>query len=280
LELDDPPGGVPDYSYERAERIAENQRVLEEAGVRWSPIKSYVMASEDTLLDHVRSVTSSAPRTIILDITALPKRYFCFFLRQLMSRPSVQDLIVTYTEAGLEGYTEEHLAEDVMSPERFPGFAGRSGGSENNLVISIGFEALGLRPLILSLYREDNANLRVLLPFPAPTQTVRRQWNTLREIMEDDPGNLRNDSVAVVASWDAEQVYQKLVSWSGNGETLSLAPFGPKPHTLGMALFAIRNDASLWYTQPKVYHPDYSRGTGETWWYVVKWQGVQCFDRP
>ena len=146
--------------------------------------------------------------------------------------------------------------------------------------ISIGFEALGLRPLILSLYREDNANLRVLLPFPAPTQTVRRQWNTLREIMEDDPGNLRNDSVAVVASWDAEQVYQKLVSWSGNGETLSLAPFGPKPHTLGMALFAIRNDASLWYTQPKVYHPEYSRGIGETRWYVVKWQGVQCFDRP
>ncbi len=97
--------------------------------------------------------------------------------------------------------------------------------------------------------------------------------------MEDDPGNLRKDSVAVIAAWDAEQVYHKLLSWAGNGERLSLAPFGPKPHTLGMAMFAIKFDASVWYTQPKVYHPEYSRGIGDSWWYAVKWQGIRCFDR-
>jgi hypothetical protein len=200
-------------------------------------------------------------------------------LKRLMAIPSVLNLLVTYTEAGQEGYTEQHLAADVMTPEPFPGFSGRFSDGENNLVISIGFEALGLRSLILSSYREDNANLKVLLPFPAPLETVRRQWNTLREIMEDDPGNLRKDSVAVIAAWDAEQVYHKLLAWAGNGQRLSLAPFGPKPHTLGMALFAIRFDASVWYTQPKVYHPEYSRGIGDSWWYAAKWQGIRCFDR-
>lgn len=279
FELTDPPGGVPDYSQERAAKVADNRRELEHGGVCWTPIGGETVASEDALLRHVALVTTACPETIVLDITAIPKRVFCFLLKRLMGMPSVPNLFAVYTEPGREGYTNAHLAADVMTPEPLPGFAGKFSDAENHLVASIGFEALGLRKLILTLYREDNANLRVLLPFPAPLETVRRQWNTLREIMEDDPGNLRKESVAVIAAWDAEQVYHKLVSWASSGARLTLAPYGPKPHTLGMALFAIKHDASLWYTQPKVYHFDYSRGAGDSWWYVLKWQGIQCFDR-
>jgi hypothetical protein len=262
FQLSDPSDGVPDYRKERATKMAQNKRELEQAGVEWTPVRCDTVASEDALLRAVAIVTESVPDTVVLDITALPKRVFCFILKRLMAIPSVLNVLVTYTEAGQEGYTEQHLAADVMTPEPFPGFSGRFSDGENNLVISIGFEAL-----------------EVLLPFPAPLETVRRQWNTLREIMEDDPGNLRKDSVAVIAAWDAEQVYHKLLTWAGNGQRLSLAPFGPKPHTLGMALFAIRFDASVWYTQPKVYHPEYSRGIGDSWWYAAKWQGIRCFDR-
>jgi hypothetical protein len=59
---------------------------------------------------------------------------------------------------------------------------------------------------------------------------------------------------------------------------LALAPFGPKPHTLGMALLAMKYDLAMHYTQPRVYHPDYSRGYGRTWAYVVKWNGRACYD--
>jgi hypothetical protein len=97
--------------------------------------------------------------------------------------------------------------------------------------------------------------------------------------MENDPGNLRPNNIAVIAAWDAELVYQTLARWTSDGTSLSLAPFGPKPHTLGMALFATKHDLSLWYTQPKVYHPDYTRGSGDTRWYAAKWRGIACLDR-
>jgi hypothetical protein len=60
---------------------------------------------------------------------------------------------------------------------------------------------------------------------------------------------------------------------------LMLAPFGPKPHSLGMILFALKHDRALIYSQPKSYNPDFSQGIGETWAYVVKWDGVPCYQR-
>jgi hypothetical protein len=278
FELEDPPDGVPDYGEERKQKVEQNGQALRDAGVKWTPITGKVLDAEDALLRHVESFVGAGLATVVLDITSLPKRYFCFFLRRLITMSQISDVVVTYTDAGAEGYTKRHLAEDVMTPESFPGFGGKF-TQEDNLVVSVGFEPLGLRSLILLHYRETVRNLRIVLPFPAPIETVRRQWNTLREIMEDDPANLRRNNVAVIGAWDAEYVYRTLVSWMKDGNAMSLAPFGPKPHTLGMALFAIEHDASLWYTQPKVYHPDYSRGVGQSRWYIVKWRGVPCFAR-
>jgi hypothetical protein len=279
LELEDSSDGVPDYGAERREKVLRCRRELECAGVKWTSLKGNVVAGEDELLNNIRLMTAAHPHTVVLDITALPKRYFCFMLRRLIVSESLENLIVTYTEPGAEGYTDQHLAEDVMSPETLPGFGGKLAGDGGNLVIAIGFEALGLRSLIMSHYREVNRSLHIILSFPAAIETVRRQWNTLREIMEDDPTNLRSSNLAVIATWDAEHVFRTLVTWAGERSLVSLAPFGPKPHTLAMALFAVKYDASLWYTQPKVYHPEYSRGVGTTRWYVAKWRGIPCFDR-
>ncbi|HVM62830.1 MAG TPA: hypothetical protein VMV72_18360 [Verrucomicrobiae bacterium] len=80
--------------------------------------------------------------------------------------------------------------------------------------------------------------------------------------------------------WDTEYVFNRLQVWEDNSEGLTLAPFGPKPHTLAMALFAIHRDAGMYYTQPKSYNPNYSSGFGRTWAYVVKWDGVCCYERP
>jgi hypothetical protein len=279
LELEDPADGVPDYSKEREAKVQSHRSRLQDAGLQWISVASRVMASEDDLLSIFDAIDVRTGQTVVLDITALPKRYFCFLLRRLAMSEVVENILVTYTEAGDEGYTAQHLAEDVMSPDTFPGFAGSTRSDETELVISVGFEALGLRSLIVSLQREVQRDLRVILPFPAQIETVRRQWNTLREITENDPKNLRMRNVATVAAWDAELAYETLTGWASEDVILSLAPFGPKPHTLAMALFAIKHDASLWYTQPKAYHYNYTRGIGITWWYAVKWRGIICFDR-
>jgi hypothetical protein len=58
------------------------------------------MATEDELLSQLSQMLARSTATVVLDITALPKRYFCFYLRRLMYTPQVRNLIVTYTDAG------------------------------------------------------------------------------------------------------------------------------------------------------------------------------------
>jgi hypothetical protein len=87
------------------------------------------------------------------------------------------------------------------------------------------------------------------------------------------------DNIEVIAAWDAEMVYRTLDRWRIEANGLTLAPFGPKPHTLGMTLFAMKHGCGLYYTQPKSYHPDYSKGIGSSWAYIVKWGGIICYDR-
>jgi hypothetical protein len=135
--LTDPSDGIPDYSKEREEKARENRARLDAAGVRWATVAGDLMATEDELLSQLSQMLARSTATVVLDITALPKRYFCFYLRRLMYTPQVRNLIVTYTDAGEAGYTQEHLAEDVMSATTFPGFAGRFSMKEDYLVISI-----------------------------------------------------------------------------------------------------------------------------------------------
>ncbi len=97
--------------------------------------------------------------------------------------------------------------------------------------------------------------------------------------MLGEADDIIQNNLEVIAVWDTEQVYKTLERWDQNADGVTLAPFGPKPHSLGMALFAIKHDCGLYNTQPKSYNPDYSRGRGEVWAYVVKWDGIPCYER-
>ena len=74
-------------------------------------------------------------------------------------------------------------------------------------------------------------------------------------------------------------MYATLEKWNLDSESLILVPFGPKTHTLGMALFAIKHSSGIYYSQPQAYNPEYTKGIGDSWGYIAKWEGVPCFDR-
>ncbi len=40
----------------------------------------------------------------------------------------------------------------------------------------------------------------------------------------------------------------------------AFAPFGPKPTSAAMCLYASHHGCAVYYPQPRVYHPDYSQG--------------------
>lgn len=281
LEIYDPPNAFPDYSEKTRRKIEENRRLLTLANLRFRPVVTELLADEDKLLDHLEGCRNELrrARTLILDITCLPKRFFCFILKRILLFEPFENVVVTYTQPGVNGYTAHHLAEDPMTCENLPGFAAAPPPRGDTLVVAVGFESLSIRSL-LEVYRDKTKDARIILSFPADVVTIRREWSTLAEMTSGDYRSIGIDSLEVIAAWDVEAVYEALVRWNDDSENgLTLAPFGPKPHSLGMALFAMKHDCGLYYTQPKSYHPEYSNGQGTSWGYVVKWAGISCFDR-
>jgi hypothetical protein len=276
IAVEDPHDAFPDYSQETQRRIDANAATLSGHGIAFRLENAALLATEDELDALVALVTEDAGKAgaVVLDITAFPKRFFCFIMKQLLSNSSIPNLVVTYTQA--ETYTTERLAEDTSGPEALPGFAGPPPPSDT-LVVSVGFETFSIESLI-ELYRAETRHLHFLMPFPPDGDRTTRTWRTLMQLVGGKPERLV-DCVDAVAAWDAERVYTLLKRLKGSKGALVLAPFGPKPHTLGMALFALSHKCGLSYSQPKSYRPDYSGGWGRTWAYVLKWQGVTCIDR-
>jgi hypothetical protein len=275
-EIVDPPDAFPDYSGPAAAKIGNNRQRLHESNITFSSYRYNLLASEDELIELLAKATADVTAaTVVLDITSLPKRYFCFLLKRLLLRTEFRNVVVTITSAGPAGYTTGRLAEDPMTCDHLPGFAPRP-PEDAMLVISVGFEQLNLRSLV-EIYNDKRIGSKLLVPFPPNGEAIRRTWSTIRQIASDAQ-EIRG-SIEVIASWDAEQVYRTLNSWNTEIGTLTLAPFGAKAHSLGMTLFSIKHDAGLFYTQPKSYHPDYCQGIGESWGYIAKWDGVACYDR-
>ncbi|MBI4256653.1 hypothetical protein HY626_01185 [Candidatus Uhrbacteria bacterium] len=279
LEINDPPDAFPDYSELAGLKMAKNRKRLKEAGIVFQNQAVELLASEDKLLDLLANwEKSSLSPTIILDITSLPKRYFCFIIKRLLLSPCFPNVIATYTQTGPNGYTPQHLAEDPMTCDHLPGYSAPLPPKGSTLVVSVGFESLSISSL-LGVYRDMKKDTKVILSFPSNRESIRREWNTVRQMALGDARNIKRENIEVIPAWDAEQVYHTLKRWQEDSDGLTLAPFGPKPHSLGMALFAIKYDAGLYYTQPRSYNPDYSKGQAESSAYVVKWGGIACFDR-
>jgi hypothetical protein len=276
LQVNDPKDAFPNYAEESRERINDNLDCLRASGWSGDPTICNLLDPEERMLQIVHDL-AEGDQTIVLDITSLPKRFFCFILKRLLLGNQFRNVIVTYTQGGPSGYALGHLAEDAMSPDYLPGYAPPLVGKSNTLVIAVGFECLGLGAL-LDEYSEKNPP-KLLLSFSSDLEVTARQWDTIRQLVAESPDAVRKNNLEVVAAWDVEQVYKAIRYWNEESDGMMLAPFGPKPHTLAMALFAIQNGCGMSYTQPKSYNPDYTTGVGSCWAYVTKWDGIVCYDR-
>ncbi len=278
FKIKDPVDGFPNYSHEIERRIETNRDLLNSRRIEFDEIPTDLLVSEDDLSDMLQIFKSNRSTLYILDVTSLPKRYFCYFLKHLIRREWCQDLLVTYTMVGPEGYSAQHLTASPMTCAPLPGFSSAWQIGGDTLVISLGFESLNVRS-ILDVYPKQRGP-KILMSFPCSTAVIRRQWNMLRQIFSKGQISLLKEDIKSVATWDAEEVFITLKYWEKECDSLALAPFGTKPHSLGLALYAIQSGSGMYYTQPKSYNPDYSKGTGESWGYLVKYEGIPCFDRP
>jgi len=210
-----------------------------------------------TELFHIQAFAKEAENAssaVVLDVTSLPKRFFFPILRTLVMSANVRNLLVTYTSAAT--YADDApLYEDPEDWRTLPGFGGATAQPEM-WIVSVGFLVESLRG-----YIGDNPNekMKILIPFPAPLPVLKRTWESVANLEQGHSGN-RFDKYRV-ETLDMSAAFNRIGSLAGSPpKPLAFAPFGPKPTSAAMCLYAIQRNSSVHYQQPTVYHPDYSRG--------------------
>lgn len=278
LQVNDPPGLYPDFADVSTHKMQQNSATLAQADIQSEPLVADLLASDDTILQvvrHLQQQVSGVP--VIVDISSMPKRFFCLLLKLFMLSDDVPSIIATYTSIPPQrGYAQGRLALDPRQADHLPGFAG-SYESISGIVVSVGFEPLRLESLF-DIFSDDTNDIRFIIPCPPGGSGSSRSWHTLMQVAKQRERDALE--FEVISAWDAELVFEQIERWKADLGRLALAPFGPKPHTLGMMLSGLHSGLGLYYTQPQVYDPNYSVGHGPTYAYVIKWDGVACFDRP
>nr|WP_306267019.1 hypothetical protein [Pararhizobium sp. IMCC3301] len=220
------------------------------------PFRNYEGALRDFL-------TAIGGQNLIVDITSLPKKVY-FFLTKLLFHEFTQPRNIVFTYAEAERYSDQPLAANPDPWEALPGFrVSPRDETDRSVVVGIGYEPLGLPDLVDS-GKFDEAQMTFLFPFPAQADRVVRNWRFIRGIFP----NADSDRLSIkrVDGINVPEVYQTLSGIGEDGQHgLTLAPFGPKPVSLAMALYAARNSnaptqTGVYYTQPTYYNPNYSHG--------------------
>lgn len=269
--------------HDTATQQREGERLTEfeaEGGDRRVIDRHHLLEPSSKIVDVIDTFLPIAGPNIVLDVSTLPKRFFFPLLKLLLNRTAdVQNLVITYTSPG--GYTSEKLAENFDQWDHLPLFSGAyTTAKPQMMVINVGFEGLGLQEQVD--HGEAGLPIKLLFPFPAPPQAYRRSWDLVRRLQKH-----RSLDAFQTYRTDAKEVgdaFDRLVSLTDHGKQRAiLAPFGPKPISVAMCIFATRTESQVFYTQPTVYHPNYSYGVAEVgglpavWAYCVRLNGREYY---
>lgn len=207
----------------------------------------------------VDEIEASHKANVILDISAIPKRFFFFILRSLIESPSVMNLLVTYTTPERYG---SKLYDTAGGWEPLPGFGMvRADKTNPLLIIAVGYHHLNLQEVI---HDSEPRKVLLLMPFPSKPPGSISNWEFVRYV--DDQVKLNPNNIIRVHTHSASLAFEHLTGkCKTHSDEIILAPFGPKPISLAMALFAIAREKkrlplTVGYTQPRAYSHEYSFG--------------------
>lgn len=205
-------------------------------------------------------VVGEHKKSVILDVTCLPERFFFPILRWLVDSAGVENLIVTCMSP--EKYTEDDLAYNPQEWAHLHTFGSAHQvpvTSIKRVIVGAGFLPFSL-PDWLKDYNNRDIQVSVLFPFPAAPASIKRAWEFVRQIELDV--NLKDErQLARIGANDLSGCFDRISSITRNGSIPTVfAPYGPKAHSLAMCLQAMRMNAEVFYTQPTFYHPEYTTG--------------------
>lgn len=223
-----------------------------------------VLCREESLIEVSRATLEACDENLMIDISAMPKRYFFTMLTLALESSRFSNIVVTYTTPERYGDT---LAEDPLPWNAVPmyGATPPSGATAVKLLIAVGYQPLKLEG-ILEGFRSRVSNVELLLPFPSVHPGFIKNWEFILQVRRVLPG-LPTSAIKRVATTNTPLAFDRVAAMTNHGRIHSvLAPFGPKPISLAMCLFGIacRQNGipvEIGYTQPQVYSDTYSSGT-------------------
>ncbi|PCE63029.1 hypothetical protein [Sediminicola luteus] len=257
-----------DFIIPQVNKIQANYSMLKALGLRDSEIINVnLLENVDSFLRPLNSFLNESNGNIVLDISSLPKRFFFPMLKIILKNDNLNNLIVTYTKP--KKYTSEELSWDPSDWSHIPTFMSTDYRNEkiSLAIVSVGFVPLGLPNLLTGKY--SDAEVKLLFPHPPGAPHYQRNWEFVRRIYQSYPRISINEMQRVHAL-DTSDAFNKLSDLTNNGSYKSiLAPYGPKPNSLAMALFAIEHGVAVVYTQPRFYSQNYCTGVKESYAYWI-----------
>ncbi|NBB80944.1 MAG: hypothetical protein GVY36_16110 [Verrucomicrobia bacterium] len=237
------------------------------------------MATGRDILEAKEHIADSAEENIILDISCMPKRIFFPILKFLILDESVRNLAVAYSVP--ENYPAGDLAHDPLEWAQLPTYSRVEAMPDTgsaSVIVGVGFSPFQLPSLLDEHYKDSELSL--LFPFPPGPPQFQRNWAFVGEVKWWYP-RLTDDNILRIHAYDTPRCYDTIKGLlTDESESVIFAPFGPKPHSLAMCVYAINHDSDVFYTQPQIYSPDYSRGmqrnadgTPKCIGYLVKYEG-------
>jgi hypothetical protein len=241
-----------------------------------------LLARHSEIVSFVDEAVGDSAANVLIDISSLPKRFFFPAVRRLLLRTSIENLIVTYTRP--VSYTSENLAENFEPLQNLPLFPERYPEQTPKLiVVGVGYSIMGL-PAHLEHYGHD-VQVKLIFPFPPGPPSFERNWQVTMALAKGVKPELL--TIAPISGHDVTDVFDHIVTWTNNGRNpAAFAPYGPKPMSLAMCIFASLKDAPVQYTQPTAYNPEYSTGVSivddrpEIYAYCLRLKGKDLYTVP
>ena len=179
LEIRDNPSSYTNLS---ESLLSERRNEFRLAGGNESLVLKFDLLAELFAIDQLALNIESTARSVILDITSMPKRFFFPLLRAFCRCQTISDLIVTYTQP--EAYErKEPLNRNSLPWSPLPGFPPGE-ATDELLIASLGFAVEGL--LEHSETITKSPAIKVLIPFPAPLAALRLSWESMWRLESQD----------------------------------------------------------------------------------------------
>ena len=266
INVEDPPSP---YTARIQEKIRGHRQQLDQLNSEFVVESTSLFSTDEEIANLLdKSLEGGDNVALWLDISSLPKRFFFLLAKLALDSSRVDTLVVTYTQPGPAGYSREPLAEDPDDVRPLPGFA--PGAESSILCVAVGFESLGL-PRFIGEYRDRRREVFVIVPFPPGQPYSERIWRSVQRLNLSSAATIRR--VSATEAYSTFHLLCELVPPDPK-RPVALAPYGPKPISLGMAMYAMKSSSPVFYTQPRVYHPDYTVGVGRSWGYCLKLNGL------